>query len=109
MLTTNLRKKPIKKGLLALGALYIIWRVTFGMPILSDSLPVYSGEYEVGTIDLEVPVQRRNISDAVFKHTGEPAFQLDTVSKSMCRGLPSELTTFHQDSVQSLLSISERG
>jgi platelet-activating factor acetylhydrolase len=63
------------------------------MPILSDSLPVYLGEYEVGTIDLEVPVQRRNISDAVFKHTGEPAFQLDSVLFSLFYPSVSEART----------------
>ena len=97
MLTTLSRRKfTIKKGVLAIGALYIVWRLSIGMPILSDSLPEYSGEYAVGTLDLEVPVQRRNVSDVVFKHTGEPAFQLDTVSRSMCEGATSESTALHK-------------
>lgn len=53
------------------------------MPLLSSKLPDYSGDYNVGTIDLEVPVQKRIISDTVFKDTGKPAFELDTVLFSL--------------------------
>lgn len=53
------------------------------MPVLSDKLPEYSGEYEVGTIDLEVPCEKRTVSDAVFKNAGGPAFELETVLFSL--------------------------
>ena len=69
----------IRRVLLATVVLYVLYHIAFGMPLLSSKLPSYSGEYEVGTIDVEVPVPRRNISDAVFKDTGKPAFELETV------------------------------
>jgi platelet-activating factor acetylhydrolase len=61
----------------------MLFHAVFGMPLLSNQLPDYSGQYPVGTIDLEVPVPKRNISDAVFKESGEPAFELDTVLFSL--------------------------
>lgn len=55
----------------------------FNMPLLSDTLPTYSGEYQVGVIDIEAPCEKRRISNAVFKDTGKPAFELDTVLFSL--------------------------
>ena len=43
---------------------------------MSSSFPPYSGEYDVGTIDIETPCQTREISDAIFKSTGKPAFEV---------------------------------
>lgn len=57
--------------------------IIFKMPLLSDRLPQYSGEYDVGTIDIEVPCERRNVSDAVLKGGGKPAFELETVLFSL--------------------------
>ncbi|KAK3686531.1 hypothetical protein LTR37_019739 [Vermiconidia calcicola] len=53
------------------------------MPFFSSKLPAYSGEHDVGVVDIEAPVAKRNISDAVFKDTGKPAFELDTVLFSL--------------------------
>ncbi|KAI0174079.1 platelet-activating factor acetylhydrolase, isoform II-domain-containing protein [Pestalotiopsis sp. NC0098] len=65
-------------------AMYAFKRWFSGQPLLSDSLPAYSGPYDVGTVDIEVPaVQPRKFSDAVHKETGEPAFQLETVMFSI--------------------------
>ncbi|KAK4547955.1 hypothetical protein LTR36_010674 [Oleoguttula mirabilis] len=53
------------------------------MPFFSSALPQYTGEYEVGTIDIEVPCDGRKINDAVFAHNGQPAFELETVLFSL--------------------------
>lgn len=49
------------------------------MPLLSSPLPNYSGPYNVGTVDIEAPCDKRKIADNVLKSTGEPAFELQTV------------------------------
>ena len=54
------------------------------MPLLSSKLPAYSGPHPVGLIDIEVPVsEQRLISKPVFKQSGEPAFELQTVLFSL--------------------------
>ena len=83
MLMAGRMKWTIKRALVATIGLYIGFHLLFGMPLLSSKLPDYSGEYAVGTIDLEVPVPRRNISDAIFKDSGKPAFELETVFFSL--------------------------
>ena len=51
-----------------------------GSPLLASKLPSYSGEYEVGAIDVEIPLREpRMVSDTVFRDTGKPAFQVETV------------------------------
>lgn len=43
-------------------------------------LPPYSGYYDVGTIDLEIPLdQPRRLSATTFTKSSEPAFQIDTI------------------------------
>lgn len=84
MLTTTHRPRwTIKRALFAVAAVYVLYHILLGMPLLSSKLPAYLGGYEVGTIDIEAPVEKRNISDAVFKHTGKPAFELETVLFSL--------------------------
>lgn len=55
----------------------------FNMPVLSSKLPSYSGDYQVGVIDIEAPVEKRRIADVVFRNTHEPAFDLETVLFSL--------------------------
>ncbi|KAK3112278.1 hypothetical protein LTR53_011609 [Teratosphaeriaceae sp. CCFEE 6253] len=55
----------------------------YDMPFSSSALPEYTGEYKVGTIDVEVPVEKRNISDVKFRDNGKPAFELETVLFSL--------------------------
>jgi len=58
--------------------------ILFDMPFFSSKLPPYTGPYDVGTIDLEVPCEdKRQLSEAVFRDTGKPAFALDTVLFSL--------------------------
>ncbi|KAK6066772.1 PAF-acetylhydrolase family member [Seiridium cupressi] len=64
--------------------MYAARRWLSGQPLLSDSLPSYSGTYAVGTVDIEVPaVHPRKFSDAVHKETGDLAFELETVMFSI--------------------------
>ncbi|KAJ4345599.1 uncharacterized protein N0V89_011732 [Didymosphaeria variabile] len=64
----------------AIVALYILYCYIVWSPLFASKLPQYTGPHDVGTIDIEVPVQDpRQVVDAVFKADGKPAFQLDTV------------------------------
>ncbi|KAF2227683.1 platelet-activating factor acetylhydrolase, isoform II-domain-containing protein [Elsinoe ampelina] len=79
---TNMLPLPrltLTTTLVSLPLLYITYRLLLSRPLLSSSLPSYTGSHRVGTIDLEVPVQPRVIQPAVFTTTGEPAFKLETV------------------------------
>lgn len=59
---------------------YVAYCVLFGKPFFSSKLPPCTGPYNVGAIDIEVPVRNARLThDAVFKATKKPAFQLDTV------------------------------
>ncbi|KAF2724036.1 hypothetical protein K431DRAFT_282303 [Polychaeton citri CBS 116435] len=49
------------------------------MPLLSSPLPKYDGPYDVGTVDIEAPCERRQFGDVHLKDTGAPAFELETV------------------------------
>lgn len=50
------------------------------MPILSSKLPDYTGEYGVGVIDVEAPLDTpRRVGNYDLTETGRPAFQVDTV------------------------------
>ena len=69
--------------LTALAVTYFGSCLLFGMPLLSSKLPPHTGEYKVGTIDLEVPVEPRRVADAKFKVNGQPAFELQTVLISL--------------------------
>jgi platelet-activating factor acetylhydrolase len=60
------------------GALFFIF--IFSLTPITSPLPPYSGPHEVGILDVETEVQKRVIHDAVFKSTGEKAFELDTLA-----------------------------
>jgi platelet-activating factor acetylhydrolase len=73
----------IKRVLLATVAFYFTVCFLFDMPFFSSRLPDYSGPYSVGVVDVEAPAVRRDISDVVYKDSGERAFDMDTVLFSM--------------------------
>ncbi|KAI5370393.1 Putative platelet-activating factor acetylhydrolase, alpha/Beta hydrolase [Septoria linicola] len=74
------RWTTIRNLVCASTALFILVHLLLGMPVLSSRLPKYSGKFDVGILDVELPFeQQRNISDAVIKETGETAFRLETV------------------------------
>ncbi|KAF1972212.1 hypothetical protein BU23DRAFT_535144 [Bimuria novae-zelandiae CBS 107.79] len=60
------------------GLLFVIFAVSL-TPITSP-LPPYTGQYEVGILDLETEVERREIYPAVLKETGKKAFELNTLA-----------------------------
>jgi len=69
-----------KYGLSSIALTYVLYCFLTNQPFFSSKLPRYEGPYNVGAIDIEVPVREpRLIHDAVFKGSGEPAFKLDTV------------------------------
>lgn len=81
---TSLRRWKARYWLLAFAALYILYCWARDMPLLSSNLPHYTGHYDVGTIDLEVPVHpARKYGEAKHTETGEAAFQVDTVLFSL--------------------------
>lgn len=60
--------------------LYIFYCLVRGSPLLASKLPKYTGQYDVGTIDMEIPLDKPiMISDTVFSQTGKRAFELETV------------------------------
>ena len=63
--------------------LYVLVCIAFNMPLLSSKLPAYSGPYQVGTIDIEAPCEKRRLSDVVLRATGAHPFELDTVLFSL--------------------------
>lgn len=74
---------PLKYILGAPVAAYFIICLLFNMPFFSSRLPRYSGEFDVGVVDIEAPCQQRRFSDAVYRDSREPALQLDTVLFSL--------------------------
>lgn len=59
---------------------YVAYCLVSNKPFFSSNLPRYTGPYDVGALDVEVPVREpRLIDKAVFKDNDEPAFKLDTV------------------------------
>ncbi|KAK2046169.1 PAF-acetylhydrolase family member [Colletotrichum somersetense] len=64
----------------ALISLYVVYCILVRSPLLASKLPKYSGPYEVGAIDVEVPVRTpRKIGEQVLASDGKPAFELETV------------------------------
>ncbi len=73
----------IKRLILAAITFYVAVCFLYDMPLFSSKLPQYSGPYKVGVVDIETPVEKRKISDAVLKDSGKPAFELETVLFSL--------------------------
>ncbi|KAK1722427.1 hypothetical protein CaCOL14_012068 [Colletotrichum acutatum] len=64
----------------SLIGLYVLYCILIQSPLLASRLPNYSGPFEAGAIDIEVPVRTpRNTSDSVLASNGKPAFKLETV------------------------------
>lgn len=81
---SSFRRWKLRYWLLAAALFYASYCFLLGMPLFSSNLPPYTGEYDVGTIDLETPVNPpRRVGDTINTETGEPAFQVDTVLSSI--------------------------
>ncbi|KAL2878795.1 hypothetical protein SGCOL_006024 [Colletotrichum sp. CLE4] len=64
----------------SLIGLYVFYYILIQSPLLASRLPSYSGPFEVGAIDIEIPIRTpRNTSDSVLASNGKPAFNLETV------------------------------
>ena len=71
----------VRYVLCALVAAYVLLCVVRGVPLLASPLPAYSGPCAVGTVDLEIPLERpRSVADTLLKGTGgQLAFEVETV------------------------------
>lgn len=66
--------------LCSLVVLYVLYCYIIWSPLFASKLPKYTGPFDVGAIDVEVPVQDpRTVVEGVFKKDGKSAFDLDTV------------------------------
>jgi platelet-activating factor acetylhydrolase len=76
---TFLRRRPLLSWFILPLTSYALYRTTMGSPMLSSNLPRYTGQFDVGTIDIEAPCKPRRIGDYCYKESGEAAFELETV------------------------------
>ena len=74
----------------AFVATYLTYSFLFASPVFSSRLPAYRGEYGVGAIDIESPIEKRVVRDARFRQGGQPAFQ---VSVSRILDLPPRINS----------------
>ncbi|CAI6333692.1 unnamed protein product [Periconia digitata] len=72
----GLSRKAVLYGSASIIFLILVVSLT---PITSP-LPLYTGPYEVGILDLETEVKRRTIHPATLKETGNKAFELETLA-----------------------------
>ncbi|KAK1621814.1 PAF-acetylhydrolase family member [Colletotrichum phormii] len=80
ILTTLRPRLTVGYLLWSLIGLYVLYCILSQSPLLASRLPSYSGPFEDGTTDIEVPVRTpRNTSDSVLASNGKPAFTLETV------------------------------
>lgn len=57
-----------------------LYRFLTSQPLLASRLPEYTGPYDVGAVDIEVPLdQSRRVNDITFVRDGTPAFEVETV------------------------------
>ncbi|PTB62643.1 PAF acetylhydrolase [Trichoderma citrinoviride] len=59
---------------------YVLLCLVRGVPLLAHPLPAYTGRFDVGAVDIEVPLDKPRlvVDETVFKDTGEPAFEHKT-------------------------------
>lgn len=68
---------PILRKTLLLGSASILFVIlAVSLTPITSPLPPYTGQYEVGILDLETEVERREIHPAVLKETGGKAFEV---------------------------------
>lgn len=67
-----------RRVLLFGSAFTVFWIFVFSLTPITSPLPPYTGQYEVGVLDIETEVEKRVIHDAVLKESGQPAFEVCT-------------------------------
>ncbi|KAI1354230.1 PAF acetylhydrolase [Xylaria sp. FL0043] len=66
--------------LFVFAVFYVLYCYLFSVPLFASPLPMYSGPYPVGTIDIESSLSTPRVIDtARFKDSHENAFELQTV------------------------------
>jgi platelet-activating factor acetylhydrolase len=68
-----------KYAVSSLAVLYFTYCILTGQPFFSSDLPLYTGLYDVGTIDIEAPRDPHRVDNVNYKSGGNPAFELETV------------------------------
>ncbi|KAI0203146.1 PAF acetylhydrolase [Astrocystis sublimbata] len=64
----------------AIVVFYVVYCYLFSLPFFASPLPMYSGQYPVGSIDIEAPVSPpRVVESTQFRKTQKNAFELQTV------------------------------
>lgn len=58
------------------SAFFIFWIFVFSLTPLTSPLPPYTGQHEVGILDVEIEVQKKLVAEGVLKETGEKAFEV---------------------------------
>jgi hypothetical protein len=69
-------RKSWRRLILSGSALSVFLFFVFTLTPIIQPLPPYTGEHDVGVLDVETPVERRVIYNATIKETGEPAFEV---------------------------------
>ncbi|KFA51204.1 hypothetical protein S40293_10901 [Stachybotrys chartarum IBT 40293] len=60
--------------------LFALMSLISSEPLLISPLPPYTGPYAVGSIDVEMPLEKPiRVSDTLLRATGQPAFEVETV------------------------------
>lgn len=68
--------RRLQHALLYGSASVLFLIVAISLTPITSPLPPYTGNYEVGVLDLETVVERRVIYDAVLKETRKNAFEV---------------------------------
>lgn len=71
----------VRYVLFCLFVLYVVYCSIRRSPLLASRLPGYTGPHGVGAVEIEVPLPGgpKRVSDAVFKDSEEPAFEVESV------------------------------
>lgn len=65
-----------RRNIFFLSAFVLFWIFVFSLTPITSPLPPYTGQHEVGILDVEVEVQKRLIAEGTLKETGEKAFEV---------------------------------
>ncbi|KAK7735949.1 hypothetical protein SLS53_007328 [Cytospora paraplurivora] len=70
----------IRYVIFTIVTLWISYRILISQPLLASKLPGHTGPYEVGALEIEVPLETpRRVSDIRFRADGKYAFEVETV------------------------------
>ena len=58
------------------SAFLLFWIFVFSLTPLTSPLPPYTGQHEVGVLDVETEVERRVVAEGVLRDNGDTAFEV---------------------------------